>query len=280
MALADKSILFAVLAKVISGSSGKNFRTEGEVTVPTCKGYDSWAQIYDSEDNPLVSLEERFLPGLIGINECCAGLKNIKMFSESALKGNTSITGSDKPEILDFGCGTGRWSVPLALAGAKVTGVDFSPGMLEKAKAKARANGAEVQYLLHDLNTVLPFADSSFDLVLSCLALEHFQSLKLPFSQIARVCRSGGRVIITAMHPAMMLLGIEARFTDPVSGQRVYPASARHEICDYFSCSRLAGLNLNGLYEYPADAELAKISRRAEKYLGWPLLLIMDFILP
>ena len=61
-----------------------------------------------------------------------------KLFARYALSGELNI--------LDAGCGTGRHAVELAKAGARVTGVDFSNGMLEKARQKASL--AKVEFVL------------------------------------------------------------------------------------------------------------------------------------
>ena len=73
--------------------------------------------------------------------------------------------------MLDVGCGTGRHAVRLAQQGARITGVDFSAGMLGKARQKP---GAErVTFVEHNITESLPFAPASFDRVLSCLVLDH-----------------------------------------------------------------------------------------------------------
>lgn len=68
------------------------------------------------------------------------------------------------------GCGTGRHALRLAARGAKVTGVDFSEGMLARARCAARGR---VRLLRHDVNRRLPLPSGRFDRVLSCLVLEH-----------------------------------------------------------------------------------------------------------
>jgi len=68
--------------------------------------------------------------------------------------------------ILEIGCGTGNYALDLAARGVKVTAVDISPAMLERAREKARALGLEVELLLADARR-LPFPDCSFDKALA-----------------------------------------------------------------------------------------------------------------
>src|SRR5688572_11722494 len=90
---------------------------------PARDAYDRWAAIYDDEDNPLVALDERFVPPQLG-----------------DLRGR---------EVLELACGTGRHTVRLASAGARVTAVDFSEGML--AKARARLAASDVRFEVGDV---------------------------------------------------------------------------------------------------------------------------------
>src|SRR5436190_10095404 len=109
--------------------------------VPTDIGYNRWAEVYDAEDNPLVLLEESKITSLIGD---VAGLA-----------------------VADIGCGTGRHAVRLAAARARVTALDFSEGMLLRARAKPGAEN--VKFISHDLAQRFPLENGSFDRVLCCL---------------------------------------------------------------------------------------------------------------
>src|SRR5712692_1086954 len=112
-------------------------------------GYDRWALVYDHDANPLPALEEPFVREAVGEVRGLA--------------------------VLDLGCGTGRHTVWLAAAGATVTAVDFSEGMLAEARRKTAA--ANVRFLAHDLHQPLPFPSGTFDLVVSGLVLEHLRDL-------------------------------------------------------------------------------------------------------
>jgi 2-polyprenyl-3-methyl-5-hydroxy-6-metoxy-1,4-benzoquinol methylase len=218
----------------------------------TRDGYDRWAEIYDAEDNPLIALEERYIGPLLG------GVRDLL--------------------VADIGCGTGRHAIPLAQAGARVTAVDFSAEMLQRARTKP---GAErVVFIHHDLTERLPLAESSFDRVLCCLVVDHIADLARFFGELRRLCKPGGLVVVSVMHPAMMLRGIQARFTDPATGREVRPQSHPNQIADYVMAAVRAGLTLDHLSEHPVDEELAARSARAVKYLGWPLLLLMRFVEP
>ena len=211
-------------------------------------GYDRWASVYDHDANPLQALEEPRVREALG-----------------------DVGGRD---VLDLGCGTGRHSAWLSSAGARVTAVDFSEGMLQEARRKVP--GGQVRFIAHDLNEPLPLCDASFDAVVSGLVLEHLRDLSRFFAEAHRVMRPFGRAVVSAMHPAMFLRGSQARFTDPDSGERVQPGSLPHRLGDFVMAALDAGFSLRGIGEYAPDADFAKGYPRAERYVGWPMLVVLD----
>ena len=216
------------------------------------QGYDRWAPIYDHDANPLPPLEEPYVKQAAG-----------------DVRGKT---------VLDLGCGTGRHSLWLAAAGADVTGVDFSEGML--AEAKRKANALPIRFIAHDLHDGLPFSDKQFDLVISGLVLEHVRDLRSFFDETYRVLRRKGRAVVSAMHPAMFLRGSQARFTDPESGTVVQPGSIPHRIGDFVMAAVESGFTLEAIDEYAPDADFAARYPRAGKYLDWPMLVILQMHRP
>jgi malonyl-CoA O-methyltransferase len=210
-------------------------------------GYDRWADIYDHEGNPLIAIEEPVVQGALGDVRGLA--------------------------VLDLGCGTGRHALWLAQAGARVTAVDFSEGMLEQARRKRGADA--VRFLAHDLLRPLPFPDHAFDRVVSGLVLEHLADLDAFFAEVRRVLRPGGRAVVSAMHPAMFLKGVRARFTDPSTGAKVQPGSVDHSLGDFVMAAVRAGLRLEDVVERAPDEALAARYPRAERYVGWPMLVVL-----
>jgi ubiquinone/menaquinone biosynthesis C-methylase UbiE len=100
-------------------------------------------------------------------------------------------TGKD---VLEVGCGTGLVLTRLAGFAKRAVGVDLSPGMLEKA----RARGLEVQ---EASATELPFPDASFDVTCSFKVLPHIPDIGTALSEMARVTRPGGHVLAEFYNP-------------------------------------------------------------------------------
>jgi ubiquinone/menaquinone biosynthesis C-methylase UbiE len=211
-------------------------------------GYARWAELYDHELNPLIALEEP------RVREALGDVRGLA--------------------VLDLGCGTGRHALWLAAAGARVTAVDFSEGMLSEARRKPGASA--VRFLVHDLHESLPFEGAAFDRIVSGLVLEHLSDLGSVFAEARRVLKPGGRAVVSAMHPAMFLKGVAARFTDPATGEKVQPGSLAHALGDFVMAAVRAGFTLDAIGEYAPDAAFAARYPRAEKYLDWPMLVVLQ----
>lgn len=214
--------------------------------LPTRDGYDIWSMCYDGDDNALIALEQPL------VRELLRDVRGLR--------------------VADVGCGTGRHALPLALDGAHVDAYDFSDGMLTRAQAKP---GAErVHWIRHDVTTRLPAADATYDRVLSALVIDHVPDLAAYFGELRRVCRSDGLIVASVVHPAMLLRGVTARFTDPRTQREVRPMAERHLTSDYVMAIQRAGLRIERMSEHAVGADLAARSERAAKYLDWPVLLL------
>ena len=101
--------------------------------------------------------------------------------------------------VLDVGCGAGTDSLVAAqMVGAqgRVTGIDMTPDMLEKARASARELDVENVEFVGGEAEELPFADAAFDVVISNGVIDLVPDKEAVFSEIHRVLRPDGRIQI------------------------------------------------------------------------------------
>lgn len=140
---------------------------------------------------------------------------------------------------LDLGCGTGIQTHALAQLGLHVTGIDISPEML----ARARARQIPGAVLVEGDASSLPFADASFDLVISVTAMEFMPDPARVAREAMRVLRPGGRLVLgvlaegtawAELYRAVPLFAA-ARFFTPADLQALLPGVAcRVEGCLHF----------------------------------------------
>jgi len=100
--------------------------------------------------------------------------------------------------VLDLGCGAGTDSLVAAqMVGqsGRVTGIDMTPEMLAKARASAAEMGANVEFVEGEVER-LPFADESFDVVISNGVIDLVPDKDAVFGEISRVLAPGGRIQI------------------------------------------------------------------------------------
>lgn len=98
--------------------------------------------------------------------------------------------------VAEIGCGRGDFAIHLARQGARVTALDFSAEAISIARERARASGVDVSFIVGDAeDTKLP--GGAFDLVISCECLEHVPHPAKMASELRRICRAGGRCILT-----------------------------------------------------------------------------------
>jgi SAM-dependent methyltransferase len=109
----------------------------------------------------------------------------------------------DHGTALDVGCGVGRWTLRLAMSGMRVVGVDVSPFMIERAKARAREAAITGTFLTGDLGALE--LGRQFDLILCVTVLQHITHPEQAASAIANLARHlapGGRLVLLEAAPS------------------------------------------------------------------------------
>lgn len=148
------------------------------------EAYTNWSATYDVDRNLTRDLDQRVTREVLGGLFCDA--------------------------ILEFGCGTGKNTALLAENGRFLLALDFSTGMLSKAKEKVTAD--HVRFAVADVTKPWPCAAQAVDLVVGNLVLEHVEDLSFIFSQAARVLVPGGRMFVCELHPFRQYEGVKANF--------------------------------------------------------------------
>lgn len=161
--------------------------------------------------------------------------------------------------VLDACCGTGDLAIDAERAGARVTGLDFSERMLERARRKSAA----VEWVRGDL-LELPFADGSFDSATVGFGIRNVPELERGLGELARVLRPGGRLgCLEITRPRGLLRPFFSLWFDglvPLAG-KVLPGGSAYT---YLPAS---------VRRFPGPEQLAEAMRAAGfGEIGWRLL--------
>jgi ubiquinone/menaquinone biosynthesis C-methylase UbiE len=132
------------------------------------------------------------------------------------LKTIRDVTGLD---VLDVGCGNGSLARILARRGNRVTGLDGSAPIIERAKARETANPLGIKYQACDAARLTMVADESFDLVLSCMALMDMPDAAAAIKEMARVVRRAGRCVMLISHPCFDVPGASSWLVEREPGR-------------------------------------------------------------
>jgi SAM-dependent methyltransferase len=106
--------------------------------------------------------------------------------------------------VLDVASGTGNAALPAAQRGATVTASDLTPALLAAGAARPEAEGLDIEWVEADAER-LPFADESFDVVMSSIGVMFAPHHQAAADELVRVCRPGGTIGLLSWTPEGML---------------------------------------------------------------------------
>lgn len=107
--------------------------------------------------------------------------------------------------VLDVACGSGVMARRLAALGARVTAVDFSSALLERARGRGQPGGEPIHYGLAeatDEEALAALGEEQFDAVVCTMALMDMPVIAPLYRAVHRLLRQGGRCVIATTHPA------------------------------------------------------------------------------
>lgn len=132
--------------------------------------------------------------------------------------------------VLDIACGTGVVSVTAARHGAKVSALDLSPALLERANKNAGIAGHEIEFVEGDAEK-LPWPDASFDVVLSQFGHIFAPRPEVALAEMLRVVKPGGTIAFSSWPPELFVgkqFALTARYLPPPPEGAPKPAPVTH----------------------------------------------------
>lgn len=132
------------------------------------------------------------------------GLGNYERTAEQVLPAAEALvdaaapTGSDR--VVDLGCGTGNATLIAAARGARMTGIDPAPRLLEIAAAKAHERGLDIAFLEGEA-AAIPLEDEAADPVISVFGVVFAPDAEAAVAEMSRVTAPGGRIVLSAWIP-------------------------------------------------------------------------------
>jgi len=207
------------------------------------EAYALWATSYPAHaHNPVMRAEERAMLGLM----------------PDALHGQA---------MLDVGCGSGRYMLhALRRGAARVTGVDLSPQMLERAGTELAALHADAPIaLVQGSLAALPLPDARADLTVCGLVVGHLDDLAQSLAELRRVTRPGGTLLCSDVHPIGHALGWRRDFKS--GGRRYAVRHTQHLYSHWHAACAGLGLRIERVLEpmldpadIPADAHFDRMA--------------------
>jgi malonyl-CoA O-methyltransferase len=184
------------------------------------KAYNNWSETYDLVKNYTRDLDE------IVTQETLADLH----FNS----------------IIEIGCGTGKNTSLLSQISNTVHAIDFSEGIIKKAKEKISAGN--VKFSVANITQKWPCEDQSVAFITCNLVLEHIEDLSFIFSEACRSLAKNGRFFISELHPFRQYQGKKAHFEK--AGQLLEIQAFIHNISDFINAAKNNGFILNEMKEW------------------------------
>jgi malonyl-CoA O-methyltransferase len=196
------------------------------------EAYNDWSEQYDSDDNATRDLDQTVLM------RCLHGRR-----FES---------------IVEIGCGTGKNTLFLAGIGRTLHALDFSEGMIARAREKCREL-PHVTFSIADITRPWPCADHCADLATCNLVLEHVEKLDRVFAEASRVLVKGGTFLLSELHPFRQYAGGAANFSNDGKATRIQAHT--HHISEFLDAGRNAGFALKRFQEWWHEKDTGKPPR-------------------
>lgn len=203
--------------------------------------------------------------------------------------------------LLDVGCGSGYFARAMARRGARVTGVDLSPGMVGHARRREEEEPLGIDYQVGDAAEAIgAFPAASFDAATSCMALQDTPDPAAALRAAYAVLRPGARFVASISHPCTDTPSREwardgdgrkralcvdryferVRLDYPWRGWAYdFTTPALHAtLADWVTWALGAGFTLRGLHEPRPTADAVRARPELEDAARVPYVLVFDLV--
>ncbi len=168
--------------------------------------------------------------------------------------------------VLDVAAGNGNASLAAARRWCEVTSTDYVGSLLESGRARAQAEGHKIRFQEADAEN-LPFADASFDVVLSTFGVMFTPNQEKAASELARVCRPGGRIGLANWTPESFigqLFKTIGKYIPPAPGVKspaLWGTKARLEELFGKAAKEIHAVSRQFIFRYRAPAHWIEVFR-------------------
>lgn len=134
--------------------------------------------------------------------------------------------------VLDVACGSGNAALSAARRYCEVSGIDYVPALIERAKMRAQAEGSQIDFRVADAQA-LPFPDGSFDVVLSVFGVMFAPDREKAAAELLRVCKPGGKIGLACWTSGGMVgefFALQSRRVQPPPGVQPPPQWGTEEL--------------------------------------------------
>jgi len=169
-------------------------------------------------------------------------------------------------QCLDLACGTGRTGEWLRARGvATIDGIDLTPEMLERARAKRLYRSLVIGSVEE---TGIP--EARYDLIVMSLVDEHLRALEPVYREAHRLSAPDGRFVVVGMHPSFFMTGMPTHFKDPHGNPKAIETHI-HLVSDHVSAALQGGWTLAEMSEGVIDAEWLRVKPKWEHLRNHPV---------
>ncbi len=175
------------------------------------------------------------------------------------------------PKVLEVGVGTGK-NMAYYPENAKVTAVDLTPGMVQRARRRAEELGLDVSVQLGDVQD-LDIADQTFDQIVSTCVFCSVPDPKLSLQELARVAKPGGLLLMLEhVRAANPLLGTAMDIANPLvvrmMGANINRRTVNNVRRSPWRVERVEDLGMGGIFKLVIARKAADRDRRSEEQPG------------